>query len=197
MYSKLPNLVIGFHGCDRSSVEKVLYKNEKMHESVNDYDWLGHGVYFWEQNYDRALDWAASQPKIKTPAVIGAVIDLGRCLNLFDKHYIDAVKRQYETLKERYELIGLELPRNKNVGNNRDLLLRNLDCAVIESLHENLKNTGALEYDSVRGLFSEGEEIYPGSGFLSKTHIQICVRNPNCIKGLFLPKASVAEWSVP
>ncbi|MDR0904522.1 MAG: hypothetical protein LBM59_07810 [Ruminococcus sp.] len=197
MYSKLPNLVIGFHGCDRLSVEKVLYKNEKMHESVNDYDWLGHGVYFWEQNYDRALDWAASQLKIKTPAVIGAVIDLGRCLNLFDKHYIDVVKKQYETLKDRYEFIRKELPRNKNVGNNTDLLLRNLDCTVIESLHEDLKITREPEYDSVRGMFFEGKEIYPGSGFRSNTHVQICVRNPNCIKGLFLPKASVEEWSIP
>jgi hypothetical protein len=85
MYSKLPNLVIGFHGCDRSSAEKVLSCDEMMYESVNDYDWLGHGVYFWEQNLDRAWDWAKSQTKIKNPAVIGAVIDLGRCLNCFLK----------------------------------------------------------------------------------------------------------------
>jgi hypothetical protein len=197
MYSKLPNLVIGFHGCDRSSAEKVLYNNEKMYESVNDYDWLGHGVYFWEQNLDRALDWAKSQPKIKNPAVIGAVIDLGRCLNLFDEHCIKVVEQQYEIFKRECEYNGVELPRNKNVGSNKDLLLRRLDCAVIERLHAYLKKTGGPEYDSVRSMFFEGEELYPGSGFLSKTHIQICVRNPNCIKGLFLPKASIAEWSVP
>ena len=43
-------------------------------------------------------------------------------------------------------------------------------------------------YDSVRGIFLEGNAIYPDSGILEKTHIQICVRNPNCIKGYFAPK---------
>ncbi|TSA32147.1 MAG: hypothetical protein D4R64_16610 [Porphyromonadaceae bacterium] len=41
---------------------------------------------------------------------------------------------------------------------------------------------------SVRGVFFEGKELYPNSGFREKNHIQICVRNPNCIKGYFLPR---------
>jgi hypothetical protein len=50
MYSKLPNLVIGFHGCDISVFEKVLHNHENMIFSDKPYDWLGHGVYFWEHN---------------------------------------------------------------------------------------------------------------------------------------------------
>jgi len=42
--------------------------------------------------------------------------------------------------------------------------------------------------DSVHGIFNEGEELYPNAGFREKDHIQICVRNPNCIKGFFLPR---------
>lgn len=42
-------------------------------------------------------------------------------------------------------------------------------------------------FDSARGLFSEGKRIYPDAGFKAKTHVQICVRNPSCIKGYFVP----------
>ena len=45
--------------------------------SQKPYDWLGHGLYFWENNYDRALDWATQKKHrggIKEPAVVGAVL---------------------------------------------------------------------------------------------------------------------------
>jgi hypothetical protein len=42
-------------------------------------------------------------------------------------------------------------------------------------------------FDSVRGLFPEGEELYPGAGFKDRTHIQIAVCNPDRILGLFYP----------
>lgn len=50
MYGRLPNLVIGFHGCDESTFEKVLNQKQMLHSSTNSYDWLGNGMYFWEQN---------------------------------------------------------------------------------------------------------------------------------------------------
>ena len=40
-------------------------------------------------------------------------------------------------------------------------------------------------FDSARGVFVEGEALYPNAGFNEKNHIQICIRNPNCIKGFF------------
>jgi len=46
-------------------------------------------------------------------------------------------------------------------------------------------------FDSVRSLFVEGEELYPGAGFHEKNHIQICIRNPNCIKSFFVPRVEV------
>ena len=41
LYSKRSNLVIGFHGCDQSVVDKVVAGEEKLLASTNDYDWLG------------------------------------------------------------------------------------------------------------------------------------------------------------
>jgi hypothetical protein len=31
----------------------------------------------------------------------------------------------------------------------------------------------------------EGDPVYPAAGFCEKTHIQIAVRNPSLIKGVF------------
>ena len=83
MYNKLPNLVIGFHGCSKSTYDKVIYHNQELKSSENSYDWLGHGIYFWEHNLQRAKEWAERRYK-EDAAVIGAVIDLGTCLNLTD-----------------------------------------------------------------------------------------------------------------
>lgn len=192
MYSKLPNLVIAFHGCDVETFDRVLYHHEALNSSNNDYDWLGNGIYFWEQNLERAWQWANNKAN---PAVIGAVLDLGKCLNLTDSNSINLLKNQYEIFKLRMEMAGQKMPINKNTKESHDELLRRLDCAVIESLH---KDTLPDEsFDSVRGVFVEGDPIYKGAGIREKTHIQICIRNPNCIKGYFAPMAIDSNWSTP
>jgi hypothetical protein len=53
-----PNLVIGFHGCERAIRDQLLIKPNEIIYSRQPYDWLGHGMYFWENNYTRALQWA-------------------------------------------------------------------------------------------------------------------------------------------
>lgn len=164
-----------------------------MEKKENAYDWLGHGYYFWESNYDRAFDFACEKrenpnkfhTKINNPAVLGAVIDLGFCFDLLDNHNLTLLQDHYKTFEEAFKMYG-SIPKNKTSGGT-DLLLRYLDCAVIESFHKFIKSTQELEYDSVRGVFWEGDELYPTAGFKNKNHIQICIRNPNCIKGFFIP----------
>jgi len=60
-----------------------------------------------------------------------------------------------------------------------------LDCAVIRNLHAALDEADEPPFDSVRGLFTEGAELFPGSGFKEKTHVQVAVTNPELIKGYF------------
>lgn len=202
LYTSLPNLIIGFHGCDMETYDKVIKSGEMLKPSNNKYDWLGNGIYFWEQNLGRAWEWAKkssekSKGKIKTPAVIGAVIDLGFCLNLLDDECINLLEKQYKILQLSATLYGNTLPQNKNTGDNKDLLLRNLDCAVIENLHRQRNEDNERPFDSVRGVFFEGNPIFPTSGFMQHSHIQICVRNPNCIKGFFSPRKADIKWINP
>lgn len=202
LYSKRSNLVIGFHGCDQSVLEKVLSGQECLSPSLNDYDWLGHGIYFWENNEARALKYAKEcmerpASSIKKPAIIGAVIDLGYCMDLTDSEYLDELKDAYDLLSSIHKNTGEPLPENKKTGKSSDLLIRKLDCAVIEAVHTINSRSELPPYDSVKGVFWEGKELYPNAGFREKNHIQICVRNPNCIKGFFFPRDINKKYPLP
>lgn len=76
----------------------------------------------------------------------------------------------------------------KKGGINGDLLLRDLDCAVIQAIHDFHEEKGIKPYDSIRAAFWEGKELYNTAGFKEKNHIQICIRDPKCIIGYFLPR---------
>ena len=73
---------------------------------------------------------------------------------------------------------------------SRDFKKRELDYAVIRYAHKLAREEG-IYFDSVRAAFIEGEPLYPGSMFRKQNHIQIVVINPNCIKGIFLPREEV------
>lgn len=205
MYSFLPSLILGFHGCDREVAEEVLASKKRLRPSENDYDWLGHGVYFWEQNPLRALQYAQfikdhperGRTRIKEPFVLGAAIQPGHCLNLLESTSLDLLKQSYEMLKVTLGKIGEKLPTNKPVGQEQDLLIRKLDCAVIEALHQYRKVKKEDPFDTVRGVFFEGADLYPNAGFKEKNHIQLCVRNPNCIKGYFRILDQVPDFALP
>jgi hypothetical protein len=178
------SFVLGYHGCDASIAEKLI-DGEKFKKSNNDYDWLGPGIYFWEANPRRGLDFAREcayrkSGSIKTPTVIGAVVDLGHCLDLTTSAGIELVSEAYNSLVQVSKAASLPLPTN-----SANLLRRNLDCAVIRRVHTILDKMGGSPVDSVKGVFTEGKAIYPGAGFYRKTHIQIAVCNPECIKGVF------------
>lgn len=206
MYSNLPNLIIGFHGCDLNTYKNVLYKHERLKISHNSYDWLGNGIYFWENSLNRAEEWAKSycarynkkhpHEKPREPAVIGAVISMGHCLDLTDYGSSSILKNGYDFLKFELSLLGKPLPVNKNMKESKDLLLRELDCAVIERIHQYNRENGERPYDSVRGVFIEGNPVYKDSGIMEKTHTQLCIINPNCIKGYFSPLTPDKTWNM-
>lgn len=200
LYQHLPGLVLGFHGCDAAVGERVLRGDEThLTRSDNKYDWLGSGIYFWENDPQRAWEFALegmSKPKqskgfVETPFVLGAVIDLGFCLNLLGREACDEATEAYETLAGAANASSEPIPENKG----RNMGARFLDRAVIETVHatrelfDELQPGQYLPYDSVRAAFLEGDHLYTGSGFAAKNHIQLAIRNTACIKGYFRPIA--------
>jgi hypothetical protein len=202
-----PNLILGFHGCDANDCQKLINSQNEFKISQKKYDWLGNGMYFWENNYKRALEWAKAKQnrgEIKKAAVVGAVLQLNHCCDFLNSESIQTLKDYYGLMKAHYKKANWPLPINKDVTSdlNKDKLLRHLDCAVIEFMNDSIQSRVKLEiekngysnfnvFDSVRGVFVEGGRIYDGAGIFEKSHIQICIRNPNCIKGFFLPRKEI------
>lgn len=193
MYSSKPSIVYGFHGIDKSSAFKILTQEDSFRHSNNKYDWLGNGVYFWENNLERAKQYAIQDSKrptssVKEPFVLGAVLELGNCLDLLDQKYNDFLKVAYQQLKQDLDAEGIELPMNKHFNSKDfDFKARELDCAVIRYACALAEDAGE-PFDSIRAAFIEGDVLYEGAKFYSENHIQLAIINPDCIKGIFLPR---------
>ena len=184
-----PFEVTAFHSCDKEVGLKVLNGEAELDPSDNSWDWLANGIYFWEQNPSRALEYAResaqghqfNKVRITTPFVIGATIELGNCLNLVEPKSLQILKEAYRGLQKVYKELNKKMPVNK--GNNRAL-----DCAVIKYVHQTRKEEGKQGYDTIRCAFTEGVKVYPKGSFTSRHHIQIAVINPLMIKSYFLPR---------
>jgi hypothetical protein len=190
-----PFQITGFHSCDKGLGLRLLNGSDQLRPSDNPWDWLGPGIYFWEETPQRALEYATEAArheqkfngKIKTPFVIGSIIELGNCLNLVEPNSISIVKEAHANLLTTLEIGGERMPINKGAN-------RQLDCSVIKFVHESKKKKGNPPYDTIRCPFHEGGPIYDGANFTDRLHIEICVLNPNMIKGYFLPRP-VSEFN--
>lgn len=207
IYRNRTNLTIGFHGCDEKVRNELVNFPNKVKKSQETYDWLGNGFYLWENNYERALQWAKDKQQrgtLNMPSVVGVVYLLDFCLDFTDSEYINILCEYYELLKEDLKISGKSLPKNKDLPNDQyhDLILRELDCAVIEYLHQKIEEkistdkksngySNFIPFDSVRGIFTEGGPAFEGAGIQLKNHIQVCIRNLNCIKGFFIPRQEI------
>lgn len=179
-------IVLGYHGCDAEVAGRLL-AGEPFHRSENDYDWLGTGVYFWEYGADRALRFARDQQrrgKVRVPAVVGALIQLGHCFDLMDTHFTQELEDAYQRCSSYAAESGMTLPRN--AGSTPDKKLRRLDCWVLNLYLDSQERDGNV-FDTVRGGFVEGDRAFPGSGIFRESHLQIAVRNPACILGVLQP----------
>lgn len=188
---RVDRVVLAYHGCDAAVADRLL-AGESFQRSENDYDWLGSGVYFWEYGADRALQFARDQQRrgrLAEPAVVGAVVQLGSCFDLMDTAYTRDLAWAFREYRSFATKAGWMLPRN--AGSTPDRKLRRLDCSVLNYYLDGQAARGAV-FDTVRCGFQEGERAFPGSKIYRESHIQISVRNPACILGVFRP--TVQAW---
>ena len=193
-YANFPITVYAFHGCDESVAEAVFAGKTELKMSKNNYDWLGSGIYFWENAPERALRWAQEQQRrnpglISKPAVVGAVVHLGSCLNLMDKASNKPIQDAYAFLEKAFASLRktrpmIKFPANAGKLHMLDALVLNMTCIFArEKMHH--------PYDTVRAAFVEGNPVFEGSAIQSDTHIQLCVRNPASIVAYFRPRENL------
>ena len=174
---RFTRIVLGYHGCEPELAGALVRGEvgvEDWEPSANPYDWLGHGIYFWEFAPERARTWGGKG------GVVGAVIQLGLCLDFTDTKYTALLRDAYEKIHRKYQREKQPLPKNKGKR-------RTLDCLVINTLAAQAERREDKRFQTVRCPFLEGEPAFPGSGILEESHIQIAVRDKACILGVFRP----------
>lgn len=170
-----------YHGCRRGLAERVFAGEGHLPASNNKWDWLGTGIYFWESDPLRGLEWAKDR-YAGDAAVVGAAIHLGRCLNLISRQATGLLATAYADLEKTAARGAHKLPKNTITGGHF------LDRMVIEWLHYmREKKQEKPAFDTVRGLFQESNKgaAFPDSMFMSHSHVQLCVRSTQVIKGYF------------
>lgn len=168
--------VFGYHGTSEESAKAILEPGKDNAErflfSENDTDWLGKGVYFFQDAPFRAQEW----PKVRipppkrteNPVVLRAEIDLNDCLDLIDIEAAKKIAPCYSQLKTYYRSMEKSLPMNQ--GGRHEL-----DCALINYVVDQLEAEGET-INVVRAAFVEGIPIIQGSQLYSRAHVQIVVR---------------------
>jgi hypothetical protein len=82
----------GYHGTTSDAVESILERG--FIPSKNGWDWLGKGIYFWQDAPNRAAEWAKlkAQENKAAPVVLKCTIALDEsCIDLLDIGWFDLV----------------------------------------------------------------------------------------------------------
>jgi len=168
--------VVAFHGTSKRTAEKLI-SGHPFDQSENDDDWLGHGIYFWEYAPQQAW-WWADRRYDKEAAVVGALVRLGRCIDLLDPSNADLLLHADRDLDLALKSVGKKLPSNANNHKYRD-------CAVFNYLFASMKQSSFVP-DSTRAVFVPMQagrlpRLWERSGVFHGAHIQLSVREPNNI----------------
>jgi hypothetical protein len=97
------------------------------------------------------MEWPKKQGKIRTPAVVGAILNLGNCFDLLDTRYTEALQRAWPMFKEARKANREKLPSNRDIKHDtaKDKLLRYRDCAVINWTISEFEKSN-VAFDAVR-----------------------------------------------
>ena len=145
--------------------------------SRNDYDWLGDGVYFFQDGLLRAWQWACGQHG-DDAAVVGADIRLADCMDLLDVGWNEVLSSAYGEFARRRRAIGRAVPTQSGGAHTLDREVINYAVSVLED--------SGTRISCVRSAFPEGRPVYPGSALYDRSHVQIAVRDTNtCISRIW------------
>src|SRR6185312_8135043 len=163
-------------------------------------DWLGRGIYFWQDAPTRAEVWAKFRcaSSGEEPAVLSADISLERCVDFFDlKHFRELRKAcpRFEKYEQGKGLSSSQAELRVAGGRvftsddpnpdprTRKQILNNKDRALIDWYVESLRSSG-YQVGSVRGIFLDGQAIFAESFLFDWSHVQVAVLERSVISNL-------------
>lgn len=170
-----PLRVCGYHGTSQRSAPEIIERGFDF--STNDYDWLGTGVYFFQDAPMRAATWARERYP-DSPAVIRSELVLENCLDLLDIAWNPIIRETYAMFVLEYEKAKIPLPRQ----NPQKSKAHRLDCAFFNYIVEKIFASQNITVGSIRAVFNEGDRIYPNSAIFDRAHVQIVIRDLSLIQ---------------
>ncbi|MGA2583479.1 MAG: hypothetical protein ABSG31_09410 [Tepidisphaeraceae bacterium] len=170
--------IIGYHGTTAEVAERLV-DGGPFSASSNDDDWFGKGIYFWEYAPKQAWWWATTFKKKSHPAVVGAIIRLGHCLDLLDPANVSTLKGFHNATLAKWRAAKNKIPRNFRQH-------KKLDCAIFNLYY----HSAVTPIETSRAVYvptESAKRAWPRSWIYEQAHIQICVRQPKNI---------IAVWRV-
>jgi len=165
-------LATGYHGTHVGRLESILANG--LRYSTNEWDWLGDGIYFFQDSPLRTREWAEEHHGRSNAAVLRAVIRLEDCVDLLDIEWWPTLSSSHRQFVEREKVLPKQTATS---GAHR------LDRAVLNYMVGVLAEDGQ-NVRCLRGAFVEGERLFPASALYSRSHVQIAVRDPLLIEDL-------------
>ncbi len=165
---------IGYHGTTLSAAQSIV--TDGFLPSNSPWEWLGHGIYFWQDAPNRAREWARdwhARKGYEGPiAVVAARIDLHAFVDLLDQVDMDLVSAYARKFEIRMAQLGSRLKNKYPV--------HRLDCAIFNFLTNVLSSRGR----AVRGYRAacvEGKAITTDSPIYDRSHLQLAVIDQDAI----------------
>ncbi|OAA91284.1 hypothetical protein [Clostridium ljungdahlii] len=153
---------IGYHGTETEKAKSIL-KSRSFNTSHGEEEWLGIGVYFFQDDMKQAINFCTKARKYKNWSVLKATISAERVIDLIDINTFDKFQAYATELKSRF----LKL---KN-GKKRQLM----NSVILDVMYK------LNPYDVVRAAFPIPKVGYAPRTNIQPMEIQLSVRNRNCI----------------
>ncbi|MFM7548693.1 MAG: hypothetical protein ACKO8I_07420 [Cyanobacteriota bacterium] len=139
--------------------------------STEMHDWLGHGIYFWEDiswaEWWQAERWHMSQG-VRSGAILAASIDADLLLDLSSRSDADFFREEASVALE-----AIQRRKNHPVNDNKNQLFY-LDCAVVNSIQRSLADSGK---QGLRMPFHLETSLTEDGNFFAGQHLQVCLWN--------------------
>ena len=167
-YRDYNRTIIAYHGTTAAVADRLV-DGEPFAASENDDDWFGHGIYFWEYAPQQAWWWATRVKRNKHPAVVGAIIRLGNCLDLLDPVNVGVLQRFHRKQLAQWAAAGERAPRNGNQHKNLDFALFNL-----------FYNRSPVPIETTHAVYvptESAKRAWKRSWIYEEAHTQVCVRH--------------------
>lgn len=159
----MEKIFIGYHGTTRTYGENIM-ATKYFRYSVGEEEWLGTGVYFFEDDIIQARDFCVKARQYKAWMIIKSEIKATKVIDLINSEHLAEFRTIANKIRDRY--------KKQSDGRPRELL----NSVILNIMYR------VNPYELVRACFviPRAREIYRTN--ITPMQIQLCVRNRCCIK---------------